>query len=119
MIERLSVCEYRALITMATCPHSFALKAQLGRGVGETTLNNLVNRGLAMIGASPEQPGSPGWAIAPLGRQALDTAKTVSKRSLGNDARSLMQIQRQPAPTPPCTTFRETGPGRRRPVGAD
>lgn len=70
-MNKLTIKQHRALFTMMSCPHTFAMLGEFPRGTGRGTLNGLVAMGLAVIG--PDRQGNPGWGITDEGREALRT----------------------------------------------
>lgn len=68
-MTKLTFREDRALMTMMSCPHGFAMLGEFARGTGRVTLSALVDKGLAEVG--PDRQGNPGWGITPAGRDAL------------------------------------------------
>lgn len=64
--------ERKALQAMDACTYQYELKEQMGAEVGRRTLKGLLDRGFAVMGPSPRQPGQMGYAITDEGRKALN-----------------------------------------------
>lgn len=68
-MTKLSNRERRALELMWSCPHGYEMAGAFGRGIGQGTLDGLVDQGLAERG--PDRQGNIGYRITEAGQAAI------------------------------------------------